>query len=53
MQDKFSNDSNENYPEQLKEEDKNVICKDGFCYIPTLEENKSLNNETINIFDPI
>ena len=53
MQDKLSNNSNQNFTEQLKEEEKNITCKDGFCFIPNTEENKLLNNESLNIFDPI
>jgi len=31
----------------------NLTCKDGFCYIRSVDENKVINNENSNIFDPI
>ena len=47
--------SNQDYKlaETIKKENKNITCKDGYCFIPNLEENKTISNENINIFDPI
>ena len=47
-----------NYPdydvsESIKKEDKNITCKDGYCFIPNSEVNKTISNENINIFDPL
>ena len=53
MQKKTSNDPDYNLSEGIKKENKNITCKDGYCFIPNLEENKTINNESINIFDPI
>ena len=53
MQNKTSNDPNYNLSENIKKENKNVVCKDGYCFIPNLEENKNINTDNINIFDPI
>ena len=53
MQNKTSNDPDYNLSESLKKENKNITCKDGYCFIPNLEENKTVSNENINIFDPI
>ena len=53
MQNKRSNDPNYNMSEIIKKGDKNITCKDGFCFIPNSEENKTISNENINIFDPI
>ena len=39
--------------DNLKKEDKNITCKDGFCFIPNSEGNKTISNENINIFDPL
>ena len=52
MQNKTSNDPDHNLSEAIKE-NKNITCKDGYCFIPNLEENKTISNENINIFDPI
>ena len=35
-----------------KTESKEVICKDGFCYLPSKGENTLINKKG-NIFDPI
>tara|TARA_B100000575_G_scaffold244283_1_gene208374 strand:+ start:664 stop:825 length:162 start_codon:yes stop_codon:yes gene_type:complete len=53
MQNKTSNDPKHSNSESIKEESKNMTCKDGYCFIPNLKENKNINNENINIFDPI
>ena len=42
-----------NISENIKKEDKNMNCKDGFCFIPNSESNKTISNENINIFDPL
>ena len=53
MQNKTSNDLNYTLSESIKEESKNMNCKDGYCFIPNLEENKTIDKENINIFDPL
>ena len=53
MDNKTSNYPNYNISESIKKEDKNITCKDGFCFIPNSEENKNISNENINIFDPL
>ena len=53
MQNKTSNDPNYNLPESIKKDSKNITCKDGYCFIPNLEDSKTISNENINIFDPI
>ena len=39
--------------ESIKKEDKNMTCKDGYCFIPNSEGNETISNENINIFDPL
>ena len=53
MQSKTSNNPDYNLPENIKKDNKHVTCKDGYCFIPNLEENKTISNENINIFDPL
>ena len=53
MQNNTSHESDYNLSESMKKENKNITCKDGYCFIPNLEENKTISNENINIFDPI
>ena len=48
-----TNDSDYDFSESVNTEKKSINCKDGYCFIPNLEENKSISNENINIFDPI
>ena len=52
MKNKTSNETDYNLSENIKK-DNNITCKDGYCFIPNLEENKTISNENINIFDPI
>ena len=53
MDNKTSNYPDYNISENIKKEDKNMTCKDGYCFIPNSEGNKTINNENINIFDPL
>ena len=53
MENKTSMDPDYNINETQQQENKNITCKDGYCFIPNLEENKATLNENINIFDPI
>ncbi len=53
MQKKTSNNPDYNLSESIKKVNKNITCKDGYCFIPNSEENKTIINENINIFDPI
>ena len=53
MQNKTSNNPDHNILESIKKEDKNMTCKDGYCFIPNSEGNKTISNENINIFDPL
>ena len=53
MQNKNSNNPDYDSSNKVKKENKNITCKDGYCFIPNLEENKAISNENINIFDPI
>ena len=52
MENKTSNNTDHNLSERINKE-KNLTCKDGYCFIPSLKENKTISNESINIFDPI
>ena len=53
MQNKTSNNPDYNSSNKVKEKNKSITCKDGYCFIPNLEENETIKNENINIFDPI
>ena len=53
MDNKTSNYPDYDISESIEKEDKNMNCKDGFCFIPNSEGNKTINNENINIFDPL
>ena len=53
MDNKTSNYPEYNVSENIKKEDKNMSCEDGYCFIPNSEGNKTISNENINIFDPL
>ncbi len=53
MGNKRSNQPDYNMSESIKKEDKNISCKDGYCFIPNSEGNKTISNENISIFDPL
>ena len=49
----MSNYPDYNISENIKKEDNNTICEDGYCFIPNSEKNKTISNEDINVFDPL
>ena len=53
MPNKTSNDPNYKSPKSIKEESKNITCKDGYCFIPNSKGDKTISHENINIFDPL
>ena len=53
MDNKSSNYPDYNISEDIKKEDKNMTCKDGYCFISNSEDNKTISSENINIFDPL
>ena len=54
MQIEQSNNSKEKTVSQsLKIEKENIICKDGFCTLTVQNENPSIIENNMNLFDPI
>ena len=53
MDNKTSNYSDFNMSESIKKEDKNITCKDGYCFIPNSKGDNTISHENINIFDPL
>ena len=52
MQIESSNNSkDEAFPQSLKIEKENIICKDGFCALPN--QNQNIIKNDVNLFDPI
>ena len=39
--------------QSLKIEEENINCKDGFCTLPVKNENRNLQKNKVNLFDPI
>tara|TARA_Y100001933_G_C18937365_1_gene537980 strand:- start:681 stop:842 length:162 start_codon:yes stop_codon:yes gene_type:complete len=46
-------ESEQNSKNKFKTEHEELICKDGFCYLPNIANNQQINDENINIFDPL
>ena len=54
MQIESSNNSKDDaFPQSLKIEKENIICKDGFCTLPNQNNNPNISKNKINLFDPI
>ena len=54
MQIESSNNSKKNeFSQSLKIEKENIICKDGFCSLPSQNENSIIQENKVNLFDPI
>ena len=41
------------FPQSLKIEKENIICKDGFCTLPNQNKNQNIIKNNVNLFDPI
>tara|TARA_A100000164_G_scaffold279075_1_gene251247 strand:+ start:310 stop:474 length:165 start_codon:yes stop_codon:yes gene_type:complete len=54
MQIEPSNNSKEkDFSQPLKNRKDNIICKNGFCTLPSQNENSSIKKKNMNLFDPI
>ena len=54
MQIESSNNSKDDaFPQSLKIEKENIICKDGFCTLPNQNQNQNIIKNNVNLFDPI
>ena len=54
MQTESSNNSKDDaFPQSLKIEKENIICKDGFCSLPNQNKNPNISKNNVNLFDPI
>ena len=54
MQIESSNNSKEkNFSQSLKNENENIICKDGFCTLPSQNGDPKIQKNKVNLFDPI
>jgi len=54
MQIDSSNNSKEkDFSHSLKIEKEKMTCKDGFCTLPSQNENTSIKKNQVNLFDPI
>ena len=54
MQIESSNNSkDDDFPQSLKFEKENIICKDGFCTLPNQNQNQNIIKNNGNLFDPI
>ena len=54
MQIKSSNNSKEkDFSKSLKIEKENVVCKDGFCTLPSQNINPNIQKNKLNLFDPV
>ena len=43
----------EDLSEKFDNNNKEITCKDGFCFLPNRDDKTTINNENINIFDPV
>ena len=48
-----SNSKDDAFPQSLKIEKENIICKDGFCTLPIQNEKSIIQKNKVNLFDPI
>ncbi len=51
--DPTSDNTQENISNFMEIDNKKMTCKDGFCFLPDPREDKPINEDNINIFDPI
>ena len=46
------NKSHEKLSDKINKDNEKLICKDGFCALPNIDNSKQINNSN-NIFDPL
>ena len=49
----LNNSNNKVFSKPSEIEKENMICKDGFCSIPSESSTPRINSDDINLFDPI
>ena len=54
MQIESSNNSKEkDFSQSLKIEKENISCEDGFCTLPSQNQNSIIQKNQVDLFDPI
>ena len=48
-----SSNANMHTNQKSSESTDQIICKDGFCFLPNKDEANELDNKNIDIFDPV
>ena len=48
-----NNSKDDAFSQSLKIEKENIICKDGFCTLPSQDINQNTIENNVNLFDPI
>ena len=48
-----NNSKDDAFPQSLKIEKENIICKEGFCTLPNQDQNQNIIKNDLNLFDPI
>ena len=48
-----SNSKEKDFSQSLKIEKENIVCKDGFCSLPSQRGKKIFSKNKANLFDPI
>ena len=48
-----SNSNKKNISQPVELDKENIICKDGFCSLPSLNNKPKINKDNVNLFDPI
>ena len=51
--DSSNNSKGKDFSHSLKIEKENVLCKDGFCSLPSQNQNPNTIKNKVNLFDPI
>tara|TARA_B100000927_G_C16083753_1_gene316256 strand:+ start:283 stop:447 length:165 start_codon:yes stop_codon:yes gene_type:complete len=51
--DSSTDSKKKNQSDYVEINNKNMSCKDGFCFLPNQNENQQISSDNINIFDPI
>tara|TARA_S200000501_G_scaffold72855_1_gene64824 strand:+ start:154 stop:318 length:165 start_codon:yes stop_codon:yes gene_type:complete len=49
----LNNSKEKDFSQSLKIEKENILCKDGFCSLPSQNKNPSIAKNKVDLFDPI
>ena len=49
----IKNQNTENLSNEINPNEPNITCKDGFCFLPSQDKDRFIDEKNVNLFDPV